>query len=296
MQKPPREDAEILCTEGGKFSKKPPPRRPLGGWPPNTSSGVAVGKFGGRVKNSFCSGIRWVLAGIVSVDSRWNGSRTRRELASVGTAEKLRHVSQLVSRENDQAGHPWAATKPGVESWPISQYAVLRLAPRLEKLMALHAPLLRAHRHVHACLTHDVPMSQTRKNGARNAVIWARQRVSRNFLKLVIKETYELRFRAGFFDLDDFTERSQIGSRRCHDGALCGFAERTRPSYQSNCHGRSDPGRRSTCSAWRNRQEVPGNSGISSFSEPGLVYDRGYPTSPRAKMIDDRLQGRRGQG
>jgi hypothetical protein len=84
-QKPPREDAEILCTESGKFSKKPPPRRPLGGWPPNTSSGVAVSRFGGGVEIFF----RAKLAGCWWALHPWlvggNGSRTSGETASGGT-------------------------------------------------------------------------------------------------------------------------------------------------------------------------------------------------------------------
>jgi hypothetical protein len=83
---------------GSKIFEKPPPKRPHHFWPPRTSSGVAVGRFGGRKENSFCRGSRRVVVGIDSVGDP-------PELCPEGTTDRP---------------VPGPRMKPGCDSWPIS--------------------------------------------------------------------------------------------------------------------------------------------------------------------------------
>jgi hypothetical protein len=102
MQKPLRGDAEILCTEGRKFSKSRP-QGPPQRFASKTSSGVAAGKFGGRFKIFWSENDR-MLVGIVSV-----GCPSERLGTSCGIGlgrhptEDPPDVSRVLARGNDQA-------------------------------------------------------------------------------------------------------------------------------------------------------------------------------------------------
>jgi hypothetical protein len=113
IQKPLRGDAEIICTEGRKFSKSRPPKGPSAvglqrhhrEWP-RPGSVVELRFF-------FGSQNRWVLVRIVSVAGPQERLRDWSRRASVGTREEVFETCPS-SAQREQPGRPRTWRKPGV--------------------------------------------------------------------------------------------------------------------------------------------------------------------------------------